>query len=414
MTVNSTPAKNWIAFFIGVFTSISVRAIGTFSISEILALAALPFVGFSCLRNAQVKRFVVMIIVWLCGVIIADQYNDTPAIDAIKGSFNLILFILIIPFIYWLMKDSIRRIMYYAAGAGISGLIRYQFLYTHIDDWTDQIIRTYMLVPAVFFMGYYLYYHGRKILSYIVLEGYAFWTLSHGSRYIFLMVTIGIFLLITINFLCKSAGWEATQQKFRKRLFPIFIILGIAAIGASTTYTRLASSGQLGDKAKDKYEIQSSAKNGLASGRTDFMISLYAISKNPIVGYGSYAKDDYGLTISYEEGASYWNTYKGRFTIDRYEMIPGHSYILGAWVYAGILGLVFWIYVIAVILKFTMKYLCCYPRLLCYFVITICMMLWDIFFSPFANRLNFTMFIMPMLLMINCRGPIDAKIRPCQ
>lgn len=406
MTQVAPRYKDWIVFIIGLLSCIQVRIIGTFSIAEVIALLSLPIVGLSCLRNKKIATFMTMLCVWLLGVIIADIWNETPQIDAIKGAFNVILFIAIIPFIYWSLKDNIYRMLYYAAGYGISGILQWRFfISTGANEYHAQVWLSYCLIGFICFIGYYLYSIGRKAASYIVMEGFAFWTLFNESRHLFLVISLGIVILIMIGNVTKN-NWQFKQRKLMRNIIPLGIILGVAFLGVTKTYSHLASEGHLGERAQRKYEIQHSTKMGLASGRQDFILAIHTIAANPIWGYGSYAKDKDGLNYKllrqieskYYAQILYTSTYQ--------EMLHGHSYILGAWVYSGILGALFWIYVLGVIIKFTRRYLLSYPKLTCYFVISISLMMWNILFSPFANRLNFAYFIIPMLVTISNCGPI--------
>lgn len=398
--------KNWIVFIIGLLSCIQIRVIGTFSIAEVISLLALPFVGLSCLRNKQIATFMAMLVVWLLGVIISDIWNGTPQIDAIKGSFNVILFITIIPFIYWSLKDNIYRILYYAAGYGISGVLQWRFfISTGDNEYYAQVWLSYCLIGLIVYIGYYLYSIGRKIAAYIVMEGFAFWTLFNESRHLFLMISLGIVILLIIGDV-KENNWQIKQRKLIRNIIPLSIVLGVAFLGVTETYTILASEGHLGERAQRKYEIQHSSKMGLASGRQDFILAIHTIAANPIFGYGSYAKDKYGLNFRLLRQIESKHYAQLLYSSTYQEMLHGHSYILGAWVYSGILGALFWIYVLGIIFKFARKYLLCYPTLTCYFVISISLMMWDILFSPFANRLNFAYFIIPMIITISNGGPV--------
>lgn len=401
--------KNRIVFVIGLLSCIQVRVVGTFSIAEVVALLAMPFVGLSCLRNKQIATFMAMLGVWLLGVVISDILNETPQVDAIKGAFNVILFIAIIPFIYWSLKDNIYRILYYAAGYGISGVLQWRFfISTGDNEYYAQVWLSYCLIGLICYIGYYLYSKGHKIAAYIVMEGFAFWTLFNESRHLFLMISLGIVILLIIGNV-KENNWQIKQQKFLRNIIPLSIVLGIAFLGVTKTYSHLASEGYLGERAQHKYEVQHSTRMGLASGRQDFILAIHTIAANPIWGYGSYAKDKTGLNYQLLRQLESKQTAQILYSSTYQEMLHGHSYILGAWVYSGILGAIFWIYVLGIILKFARKYLLSYPTLTCYFVISISLMMWDILFSPFANRLNFAYFIIPMLVTISNGGPVYLR-----
>ena len=93
---------------------------------------------------------------------------------------------------------------------------------------------------------------------------------------------------------------------------------------------------------------------------------------------------------------TYYSLDEKEFSKD--EILPGHSYLMGGWVYAGILGLIFWFYILRLIFKFLYVGLVYDLKLMGINMFLICMMLWNILFSPFSDRLNFLFFIMSLII----------------
>ncbi len=69
-------------------------------------------------------------------------------------------------------------------------------------------------------------------------------------------------------------------------------LMAMCGLRHQQVYAYLASSGQLGDKAQDKYEAQTRGKFGiLAGGRPEVLVSWRAVLDSPILGHGSWAED---------------------------------------------------------------------------------------------------------------------------
>ena len=91
--------KDTLIFFIGLFSMIKVRFLGTFGISEILVFCSYFFIGLrlGLSENKRMNHIVLLALLWLIGIFIADRFNDINLIDSLKGSFNVIFIILLIP-----------------------------------------------------------------------------------------------------------------------------------------------------------------------------------------------------------------------------------------------------------------------------------------------------------------------------
>jgi hypothetical protein len=66
-------------------------------------------------------------------------------------------------------------------------------------------------------------------------------------------------------------------------------------------------------------------------------------------------------------------------------VIPAHSYLMQAWVWAGILGAIFWVYVLWMVCKAIIKIAILLPPLAPLYVWLLVSFIWAIMFSPFGN-----------------------------
>lgn len=384
--------KDLFVFIIGLLSMIKFRLLGTFALSELIIFITYLFIGFRTefANNKRMNYLFLFAILWCIGVFISDRFNDVNLIDSLKGSFNVVFLIILIPFVYWALEDKPQRMILFWIGNGISSVFAFYFqrinLYNEIDA---NIWRVYAFYPAAIALSGLLYYKGRNLISCLLIEIFAFWSLFNMSRNVFLSMTCAVSLILFIDWIKRHYVDSITMYK-RKSL-SLLIIFVLALIGVSYTYEYLAKNKILGEQAYQKYIVQKYSKSGLASGRSDAFQSLFLISNNPIIGYGSYAKDKNELIRQFDK-----ETNRGKN-----DMLPGHSYVLGAWVYSGILGALFWIYILYLIFVFIKDKILLNDKLIGINVLLSFQMLWNILFSPFADRLNFLFFITLVVVQIN-------------
>lgn len=393
--------KDIVVFFVGLFSLIKVRVLGTFGISELLIFGLyFCYVNpFLWLKNKGVTRLFLAALLWLIGVFLSDRYNGTGMVDSLKGFFNVFFLLLLIPFVYWALYDKPRRMIYFWVGNAISALIGFYVQKSvNLNEIGFEVWRVYAWYYPFIVLSGILYYRGKVLLSCIVIEGFAIWSLFNMSRNIFLTVTISVCVLLFINSLSR---YELTERinRYKLQSIKLFMVLGIAFIGISVTYEYLASNKILGERAYAKYYMQKHSKLGLASGRGDFLQSIYLVAKQPIMGYGSYAKENNRqLEDYYKSNGLIYNSLKRHD-----KMLPGHSYLMGGWVYAGVLGLLFWIYVLIIIIRYLREGILYDYKLQGINIFLTFVLLWNIFFSPFSDRLNFLFYIIMVVVMLNSK-----------
>lgn len=393
----SSRGKDWFIFILGLLAMIKVRYMGTFAVSELIVFAATPFIDKNLfLANPKMRRLLFLAIIWLLGVLVSDVYNQTPIQDALKGAFNVIFLIALIPFSYWLLSDNFRRILYFWGGYAISALVNFFFYFapTLETRFEFEVWRVYAFWPLFVFLASLLYAWGWKKTGLAVGLGFAYWTLFQSSRNLFLSMTIATGLILYAGRGAKEALADRLQRYQKHRLLLLATSLS-ALILAGAIYEYGAERGIFGEAVQAKYMLQKNSDIGLASGRVDFVMSLILISENPVFGYGSYAKDKEGFRERY--------LYDHGYLVHRTEevdLLPGHSYILGAWVYAGFLGFLFFAFALQQIWTMLREGNVLYePTLVALFLFLGMQYTWNILFSPFADRFPFLMFLIPVIIL---------------
>jgi hypothetical protein len=226
---------------------------------------------------------------------------------------------------------------------------------------------------------------------------------------------VSLFLTISLMFTCffmnfrSMAGivacsigvllWSYFINKNRKTISPFLLLIGGACAVLffsliMEVYTRGASSGFFGEKAKQKFVMQSDAEGGfdLLSGRGELLFALPKIIESPLIGWGSWAKDEaWVLNRAYElrgpDTRTAWITRRGG-------LIPTHSHLINGWIESGIFGAVFWIVVIWIVIRNVTQLRPALNGYWSLFAFISILMLWDLFFSPFGgNRRVFMGFL---------------------
>lgn len=383
--------KDVFLFVMGVLSLIKVKVMGTLALAELIVLFATFFIPWwRTLRVHGVSTLLKLAALWLLAVILSDAYNGTDFVNSMKGTFNVVLLIINIPFACWAFYDSPRRMLYYWLGVGIGNIIQFYLFSSYESEFEYDTWRVYAFDFFFLSVAGILYYKGRRRLGMLLAEGFAIWSLFHSSRNIFLCTTIANALLFYIHQIRKPSLAE-TLRGYKHRLILVAASLGVGALIASYAYEYTASHGLLGKNAYEKYLMQKNTEAGLASGRVDFLISWELIKDNPVWGYGSYAMDKDNYQERYYIRHGY---YVHADDIDEDQLLPGHSYFLGAWVYSGILSVPFWLYVLYLVAMCLKRdAMLRQPRLMGLIVMLIMSYVWKILFSPFADRILFASFV---------------------
>lgn len=190
-------------------------------------------------------------------------------------------------------------------------------------------------------------------------------------------------------------------------------VLAVVAIFAA--YPAVALSGALGQRAQAQqvtYESQDS--NFLLATRLELPHTFYLAIQNPILGIGAFGKSDVEDSMA---ALDFVNTYVAPLDVNSYNYLLGqhfgypgynaHTAIMGTFLFAGVLALPFWFFVIARSIH-ALKNLGNagghVPALVVYFA---GLTLWDVFFSPLSTRSHVAFAV---ALFITCVSVADQKL----
>jgi O-antigen ligase len=230
---------------------------------------------------------------------------------------------------------------------------------------------------------------GKKLISTIlILILSSAFSLYVDSRFLF---ACGLLTSIYLLFFYKKEKLEHSVLR-RKKFTPIFVLFVFSAPIIFFAYSSLALGGYLGQVSQDKFieQSQNSSALLLISARREVFYTTEKIKQSPLIGGGSYVRiDEKTLLDSVRLQNSVGLSVRSSGEISAGEtLLPSHSYLFGSWVEAGILGAVFWIYVLFFIFAFfnsSYNYesnaeLSGFVTYLSFFI------LWEILFSPFGQE----------------------------
>ncbi|MCT2533603.1 hypothetical protein N2488_10455 [SAR92 clade bacterium H231] len=343
--------SNVFPFLVGLGSAVYVKAFGTFGYSEpILVIYVLVVLLKEKRISAQYFKIMLASLAWLAGIFLSDLVNEVNVFDTLKLSGTVVLILLNILGYYFIISKSSRAAFYFILGNGISYLMQFYLLPPPLmageygSNFNDNLDVKLTWVAITHFIPCLavtsvLWCKGWKNISLLLILIASGGTLLLGSRAYFLIGIVTIFWLLHLKRRKPIFSKLKPLRRGRstKSLASLVILLMLALLVSVYSYSFLASSGALGEYSQQKYVTQSQIQSlGLASGRVDFIEGLYAIYLNPILGYGSFASDNNGITVELFK-------LLGVTTIEARDGMPNHSHILGAWVYSGILALPFWL-----------------------------------------------------------------------
>ena len=132
---------------------------------------------------------------------------------------------------------------------------------------------------------------------------------------------------------------------------------------------------------------------------------LLACVDKPIVGFGPWAIDRDGYTSEFLRRYGTYEDYENILRIEadarersQQSLIPCHAYITEFWLWYGIAGLLFWLYVLFIFARFLRQDCWVVPQWYMWLAAGIPGYCWGIFFSPLGERAVSMMFIVACLM----------------
>lgn len=380
---------------LGVASAFDVQLVGRLYYTEVFLLLALPFLLVRQQPHPGTEKFhkavLIFGVLWLWGQGLTDVIRATPFEDWSRGIAK-ITFLLLNYIALRRLLNTDKKVLLFTTGAAIGLAISVQRLEFDAETtWKFGLGAMYAILLMIA-CGLKPF---RKfgLLPVILLVGVAGLSAMNGSRSLVgtVMIAAGILLLGRI---LRSVG----SYSIRARAIG-FLLIGVFGFGTYSVMGYLSSEGILGQEVQKKYrdQIKRGGGNLLLGGRSESRISLIAIRDSPIIGHGSWAKNIeyrrmYEAMLARAEGKP--------LVLSDNRLIPGHSYFFSGWVEAGILGAVWWAFVLFIVLYSIGRLLTWTFPLGPLATLVAAQNLWDIPFSPFGANVRisvaFALVLLPM------------------
>lgn len=399
---------------------IQIPMVGNLLGSDILFLVV--FFGFLMrgelrLQHPLAKRCILLCWLWFVFQFLTDYVRQSAFEDYARGWSKILLTLVSFSVLFFLLYGQRRRILVFGWGL-VAGTVMAFWLnpdYLAIDyPWKFGI--SYPLTLAVFLLMSRRPYRPFQALLWSIVMGCINIYLNARSRGGFCLATAAYLLA---GILWKRRGSPPVCIRFKTVLLSLaaMVLVGAAIL---STYEYAANAGFLGEDAKQKYEAQVSGKLGLlVGGRSDLLGAFAAIYDSPVFGHGSWARDPRYVLLDlqamaqfgYEDTASMENE-----LINSGFRIPAHSFLLEAWVEAGIAGALFWGWIFALGLGALFRFGPLRVDFSPLAAFSVFSLLWDIAFSPYGTvgsvyRLIAPYYIVILMTCIGALAPEPARAR---
>jgi hypothetical protein len=380
-----------LAVIVGIGTEFTVHLVGELYISEILLLLVFPFLlvlrGKRALRP-ELKTIYSLMGLWLIGLAVSDAYNHIDTYDRMRGAAIIVFFAINLLCMSMLLGGNKRRMMIYFIGLIVGSLASCKLQPSPaFDDYPWKFGYSFGTIQLVMLTASYFYDRRRYGISTIFIFGICAVNLLVNYRSPVLDILV-VFVLVYPVIPERMGGIQILPRSSVARLVVLAVLAVVAGQTAGAMVNFVTRAGLVNEEAQAKNEAQQKDGGLLLGGRPEFVIGLRAALERPIIGHGSWAKDYKYLEMLQDmEVETGTLDYSGDFEAGTNGLIPAHSGIVTAWIWAGIAGLIFWVYMAWYILNAISRVAIIRPPLAPFYMWFLISTWWDIFFSPFAaNR----------------------------
>ena len=428
MIDNIKKRYGWYLFLLGTFSATQIRLGGSIGISEIVICLIAPFVfvtDYHELRQDKMLKVTWLSILVMVGCVIACISNATPFDAAIRGFATTYVMFSALVVGHRLIRRCPTGVKWFYLGVAISVVINVFAFQSGTElsiygggetglDAAEGIMRSpifwivrlqeWLFLPI---RGWYLQTPiGYSIFAPVAFAMFSIFTSVSGRS--------AAATTLMMSFIVLCGGKKVSKLKSLSRSSGLLLILSAAAmVGISSVYKQAAKAGILGERALLKYEGQSKGRKKmgilamLMAGRVEFFVGTYACLQKPLTGYGPWAIDKDGFyedfIIKYGDSDDIAQFDKGkkwqeRMGYRRVGRIPAHSHIVSFWLWYGIAGLIFWLYVLFHFMRYFKKDLATVPQWFGPVGVFAVPFLWNFFFSPLGSRVPTAIFIVLIMM----------------
>lgn len=419
MNPRTTKRDAFWLFMIGCFSMTQLKLGAKIGISEAGCLLAMPFIfarDYVSYRRDGVSLYFKLALFWIVGALFSDFYNHSFFEQVIRGFSVPLLIFSVSVCIYHFLRRNPANLKCLLFGMAVSSVISiFVFQRGSAGDLAAEGDVAGAIEAVV---GYKLFW-ANMAMTWLLLPVQAFY-LQTPRLYVvvsmlavaFINATVGgrsAFAVSMLAFLLVMIGGKniTTMRRIRRYLPGLVLLLIVFAFAIKGAYSFAATHGYLSEEETVKYQRQtakgSDIKSLLIAGRGDFFIGLFAALDKPLIGHGSQAFDTYGYEEEYLErygtDQDQLDYMKAR-AMGRLRTIRAHSHVICYWMWHGVAGLLFWVYVFYLVIQTVHKRMDLMPEWFGFLAIALSAFLWDYFFSPFGLRVTECTLFCALLILV--------------
>lgn len=411
-------ALGWFLFGLGG----QLQIVASLSITEAFVLVTAICIAakeFPYMKKNGIMPFFWLSVALFLGGGISGIVNHTRFDFLVRGMAVLTLLPCSIIVCHWMLRKDMENFKWSLIGGALSGILSTFILQNayqrgHIGGGYEAVAAEDIMNGPLWLVhrvgdlvllyptGWYL--SCPLLLSAMLPVGFALFALltsvSGRGTFVRSIYTAALVLI---------GGKKQSKIKTRvcNRFFALAVLGGLLVFGLKGIYQYTASSGILGEAARIKYESQTRGDKSIGAlllgGRMESFCGLIACIDKPIIGFGPWAMDRNGyigaFLSKYGTQEDYYSYFRSQLNSNDADLIPCHSYIVEFWCWYGIMGLIFWIYVMYLLVRYLKQD--CYAVPQCYMWIAagVPSYFWNVFFNPFAARVGSMMFVVACLMV---------------
>lgn len=412
---------------IGMFSVTQIRVGFSIGISEIFVYIAAPFLflkNYAILKRHGMLPYIYMGMAVSFACVVSGLYNRSSVFFIFKGlasTYPLFAFVVVLHHLLIRNMNGHRWLYLGTALSFIINIFIFQTSY-ELDTYAQGSSHA-----AEAIMSGPIFWIGR--LTGLLSLPYKGWFLQTPLLYSVLMpVAIAVFSMGTSEsgraaalaalggaFIVIFCGKSQSRMRRFCRNFWVIVCIGLVALFCLTAVYKFAGShGMLNEKATAKFEKQTRGGGSmlriLMAGRSEFFIGVMAALDKPVIGHGPWAIDDghyqeefltkYGDEEDYRFflGA---RQHQAREGLSYVNYIPTHSHIGSFWLWFGVVGLMYWAYIVYMLIRFLHREIAAVPQWFGVLAMGAPSLLWALFFSGFGYRIVTMPFVVMLMMAHN-------------
>lgn len=397
----------WIA--LGALASLKVSVGGEVYLGELLATLALPLWLFRGRLNRHFMWILVIALIWSAGQFLSDLVNGSDTNSMLKGVFAPIVFAATLVSLSLYLERHPGRIASLLVGIALTPLAFVVFAPEPVQ--LDEPWKFGFGPPVLILMLIWLSFFGKRTALTMMLSVLAFSVVcivfSARSLAMFPLAGLSAYLFWRFAVAKRFKRWLTGRLAALKLVGVIIVPVLVANMVLTAFFASGIVDPYLRPEVAQKYRQQASADVGLLlAGRSESLISVKAYLDAPWLGHGSWAQDRSGYNVEYAV-LRYLYGISDNTRDDDSTLIPAHSFLLGAMVWSGVFGGLFWIMFTYNLLG---RYLAFARELPIYFHAGVVTFAWNLLFSPFGADARWALAVFAAALYAWCN--LLRKHRP--